>query len=334
MTKILCVYHANCADGFASAWAVHRALGSTATIEYRAASYGEAPPLDAVDRETDVLVVDFLYPREELEVLASAARTVLVLDHHKTAAEALAGLPEPPTPHNYERWLRSFKEREPIFPNLVAIFDMERSGAGLTWDYLSGGAPRPPLIDLVEDRDLWKFELGDATRDFHAVAASHRYSLDPSGGMPSKFELWTLWNKWAEAYDRGGWGSDHTMADCWLETLREGTAIIRAQDQLIDGILRGARRTMVIGGVPVPVANVPGALASEAGNRLCQETDSFTATYYDGRTERHFSLRSPPNGADVGEIARRYGGGGHAHAAGFARPIGWDGDPGNPGSGE
>ena len=27
MSKVLCIYHANCADGFGAAWAVHRALG-------------------------------------------------------------------------------------------------------------------------------------------------------------------------------------------------------------------------------------------------------------------------------------------------------------------
>ena len=45
---------------------------------------------------------------------------------------------------------------------LKAIFDMERSGAGLTWDYFYPGRPRPWLIDYVEDRDLWRFKIEDA----------------------------------------------------------------------------------------------------------------------------------------------------------------------------
>lgn len=33
-----------------------------------------------------------------------------------------------------------------------------------------------------------------------------------------------------------------------------------------------------------------------------------------------YSLRSPPDGADVGAIAKTFGGGGHRHAAGFTSP--------------
>lgn len=42
---------------------------------------------------------------------------------------------------------------------------------------------------------------------------------------------------------------------------------------------------------------------------------------------RIFSLRSTDAGADVSEIAKRYGGGGHRNASGFKMPIGWEGDP-------
>jgi len=43
----------------------------------------------------------------------------------------------------------------------------------------------------------------------------------------------------------------------------------------------------------------------------------FAACYYDGPNGRNFSLRSRDDGADVGEIAKLYGGGGHPHASGF-----------------
>ncbi len=112
---------------------------------------------------------------------------------------------------------------------------------------------------------------------------------------------------------------------------------------------------MRIAGHFVPVANVPAAMASEAGHLLCNEIGEitggdmpdvlFAATYYDGADgRRHFSLRSPEGGADVGQIAkgmavefnkrwadtgrqgRNYNGGGHVHAAGFDAPLGWDGE--------
>lgn len=78
-----------------------------------------------------------------------------------------------------------------------------------------------------------------------------------------------------------------------------------------------------------------------------EETAKFVVTYYDGSdSRRHFSLRSPEGGADVGQIAKAmaqkfnklyafhinyegepaYNGGGHIHAAGFDAPLGWEGE--------
>lgn len=54
--------------------------------------------------------------------------------------------------------------------------------------------------------------------------------------------------------------------------------------------------------------------------------EPFAACYMDDPSGRTFSLRSAEDGVDVSEIAKRYGGGGHKHAAGFKVAIGWEGD--------
>jgi nanoRNase/pAp phosphatase (c-di-AMP/oligoRNAs hydrolase) len=43
----------------------------------------------------------------------------------------------------------------------------------------------------------------------------------------------------------------------------------------------------------------------------------FAACYWDTPEGRAFSLRSSDDGADVAEVAKQYGGGGHRNAAGF-----------------
>ena len=108
--KVLCIYHAFCADGFGAAWIVRRALGDG--VEFHAASYGQEPP-DVTGR--DVLMVDFSYKRPVLVQMAAKAKSILILDHHKTAQADLVDLPD----------------------NVQTIFDMERSGAML-------GLPRQP----------------------------------------------------------------------------------------------------------------------------------------------------------------------------------------------
>jgi len=82
MTRTICIYHGNCADGFTAAWAVWRALGDA--VEFVPGIYGAAPPDVA---GADVIMVDFSYKRPVLDALADRARSVLALDHHKTAEE-------------------------------------------------------------------------------------------------------------------------------------------------------------------------------------------------------------------------------------------------------
>jgi oligoribonuclease NrnB/cAMP/cGMP phosphodiesterase (DHH superfamily) len=214
-TRPLCVYHANCADGFASAWAVHRKFG--AAVDYVAAKYGDNPQLSEPCKHhsttepctdclgtgyeqgggpflgRDVLIVDFSYPRDVLEAIAREARSVLVLDHHKTAAEELAGIGVPNG--NYDQFRNACEDARGTSGNFAAVFDMNRSGAGITWDYLHHGEPRPRLITLVEDRDLWRFNHDPETRQFHAVAASYGYGTD--GDLKEAFARWDEWSRYA-----------------------------------------------------------------------------------------------------------------------------------------
>ena len=280
--KPLCIYHGNCADGFGAAWVVRRALGD---VEFFPGIYQDGPP-DTKGR--DVLLVDFSYKRPVLDKVAASARTVLILDHHKSAAEDLADLPPPiDGPYNpdaMEQW-----QRECNAPAaLHALFDMDRSGAGITWDYFNPGIPRPPLINHIEDRDLWRFNL-PMTRQIQANVFSYPYD----------FEVW-----------------DMLMAADVSTLAAEGEAIERKHFKDIHELLGVTTREMVIGGHRVPVANLPYTLSSDAGHELAKGRP-FGACYWDTPEGRVFSLRSNDAGIDVSEVAKRYGGGGHRNASGF-----------------
>jgi len=275
----LCIYHAFCADGFGAAWVVRRALGD---IDFFAASYGQEPP-DVTGR--DVIMVDFSYKRPVIDQMRVAANSILILDHHKTAQEDLRGLPTPDDQY--------FRENMGI----SALFDMERSGAGLAWDFFFPKEPRPALIDRLEDRDLWRFKFAD-TRTVQAAVFSYPY----------EFGVWD------------------TLFQNDLEGLRiEGAAIERKHHKDVAELVGASQRTMIIGGHTVPVANLPYTLTSDAGHLMCQG-QPFAACYMDTPKGRTFSLRSTDAGVDVSEIAKGYGGGGHRNAAGFIKPIGWEGE--------
>lgn len=286
----LCLYHAHCADGLAAAWAVQSALPDAECVHVR---YGEAPPR-VYDRH--VIIVDFSYPRDTLRLLAESACSILILDHHKTAQEELLGIMPPSG--SWQDWFTYVTGTPlPAMSRVRALFDMDRSGAGLAWDYFNPGEPRPWAISRVEDRDLWRFEL-NGSRELNAVIGSY-----PDHDLQC-FE--------------------HIVHTCAISTERdklldEGEAIIRRQSIEISNLLKLARRA-VIGGQDIPVLNCPARLGSEVGNRL-SVGEPFSATYFDSDTHRNFSLRSQPGGTDVSAVARKLGGDGHERAAGFRVPL-------------
>lgn len=277
--KTLCIYHGNCADGFGAAWVVRYALGAD-NVDFHAGHYGKPAP-DVEGR--DVIIVDFSYSYELLTLLSQQARSILIIDHHKTAAEALAQLPTAPA--TYQAWVSSGQR-------VGTVFDMERSGAGLTWDYLMANQPRPALINHIEDRDLWRFAL-DGTREIQANLFSHPYDFDIWDGL--------MWRPISAS-------------------IADGTAIERKHHKDVAELVAGSRRRMNIGGHDVPVANLPYIHSSDAGH-LMARGEPFAACYHDTTDGRYFSLRSSDAGMDVGEIAKLYGGGGHRNAAGFKVPF-------------
>lgn len=295
----LCIYHGNCADGFTAAWAARRFFGEN-HIEFHPGVYSETPP-DVKGKE--VVLVDFSYRREVLLQMAREAKSVIVLDHHKSAAEDLTEansqgmIIDLSNFHGIVDWDRYQQNLQlDSFENaggrLYTYFDMNRSGAGIAWDFFNPNTERPQLINHVEDRDLWRFHL-PYTREIQANIFSHAYD----------FKIWDL------------------LVDTDPTVLIDGgIAIERKHHKDIAELLPIVTRDMVLGGVRVPVANLPYTMVSDAAGKLA-ETAPFAACYYDTATERVFGLRSREGGTDVSEIAKIYGGGGHKHAAGFRIPL-------------
>lgn len=181
---------------------------------------------------------------------------------------------------------------EPLPDNVQAVFDMNHSGAMIAWKYFSHEEP-PKLLLHIEDRDLWRFQL-KGTREIQAALFSYPYN----------FELW-----------------DRLIAADVDELYCDGVAITRKHMKDIHELIYAAGSRATIGGYDVPVLNAPYFYSSEAGHLMAQG-EPFAACYYDTATHRVFSLRSADNGLDVAELAARFGGGGHKHAAGFRIPIG------------
>ncbi len=256
----LVLYHAQCWDGFCAAWIASTALPGAECVPVQ---YGKPPP-DVTGR--DVLILDFSYKRPIMEDMATKAKSLLCIDHHKSAEQELAGLS-------------------------YCCFDMSKSGGRMTWEHFHPGEPSPWLVDYSEDRDLWRHQLSHS-KEINASLRS--YPLD--------FEEW---NRLAKLRP--------------FDLVSEGAAILRAQQQIVDTHVGFARDT-IIDGHTVPCVNAT-ALVSEIAGELAKGKP-FAVVWFESKDERRvYSLRSDANGLDVSEIAKKYGGGGHARAAGFEVPA-------------
>lgn len=261
--KPLLIYHGDCQDGFGAAWSVWKRHADR--FDYYPGVHHHQPP-DVAGRE--LFLADFSYPLNIMEALLTSAASVTIIDHHASAEKTIAPLIEA----GYVK----------------GIFDMEKSGAMLTWEWFHPEEKPPRLLKYIQDRDLYRFDL-----PFSREITSALYSFEYD------FQIW------------------ETLMASDLEQLKaDGIAIERKHQRDIRQLLKANTRRMCIGGYDVPVANLPNTMVSDAANLLA-EGEPFAACYWDTADGRVFGLRSRKGGVDVAEVATGYGGGGHKHAAGF-----------------
>lgn len=283
----LVIYHGNCPDGFTAAWIAARHIGPS--VELFKAMYGEDPPIEKA-RGRNVFVLDFSYPREQLLELWRSTQehngSLLVLDHHKTAETELEGL--------------DFCE-----------FDMERSGAGMTWDYFHPGEPRPWIVDYVEDRDLWRFRLPDS----HALAIfvqSSVYSLEAWDAMEAMEP---------EEAAKSAYGCMRYL-DHYCQKALEQSYPMRVHYETAPSETAGPppdglqyEDATCVNAQYLGISELLNAALEREGPRLA------LGWFLDGKDgQMVVSLRSRKD-CDCSQIARHYGGGGHAQASSFRIPM-------------
>ena len=282
----ICIYHDPCDDGFASAFIIWMKWGDS--VEFRPTNYG----LDIPDQDIDgknILIADFSFKSDILEEMGKRASSIVVLDHHKTAEEELKDFSSL-TNLNCEDFIQE--------ENVLVYFDMQRSGASLTWNFCFPNNEMPDFFKYIEDRDLWNFKH-DETKPFTAWLRSYKRSFD-------------IWSELMHDYEN--------------ETgnvLDQGEAILRARNIQINNIADTVTMKKVGKFENVPVVACPYEFVSDVANELLNRYTyaSFAGCYVDAYGNRTWSLRSSDDREDVSEIAKSFGGGGHRNAAGFNVPL-------------
>ena len=276
--KELVIYHAGCVDGWCSAWLASRYWAhDREALRLHPANYGEAPPRHYFGKE-------------------SGPRWLIVdFSYPREIMRELLSLP------GHGHCLDHHKTAMAELADLGGCrFDMTKCGAEMLWDYIGElrnllGQPalnKPWLIDYVADRDLWKHAL-PMTKEVNASLRSYPFDL-------------AVWD-------------DLAFIETPRSLAKQGRHILRDQKKVIDSSIQHAGMTTVVIGTEawdVPVVNAT-LHASEVAGALADDAP-FAMVYFDRRDgKRVYSLRSRPEGVDVSVIAKAFGGGGHARAAGF-----------------
>lgn len=138
----LVIYHGRkCPDGFGAALAAW--LFYAGQAEFLPLDHGDIQSvndLPALDGRA-VYILDFSFSADILRGIEARAAKLVMLDHHKSAAEKLTGF---------------------ACRCGVVHFDMHKSGARLAWEFFHPAAPVPGLVRFIEDRDIWAWQYPES----------------------------------------------------------------------------------------------------------------------------------------------------------------------------
>jgi oligoribonuclease NrnB/cAMP/cGMP phosphodiesterase (DHH superfamily) len=296
------MFHYPCQDGLASAWVVsnyHKKLNIP--ISLYPISHGVAltkkEPQDKTCKETEteididifvgkrLIICDYTPKLKVLEQLEKVVKSIVILDHHVTAQQALEGKTYP-------------------------IFDMTRSGAGITWNYYYQES-MPKFIEMIQDRDLWKWVI-PGSKEFTAGFLTKCLTIEENN-FDALFELFN------EMY------ANPDKIQYYLELGKIVNTLTENKARTIGDTHKKTISEFVFEGVvyKVCVVNCFSDITSEIGNYLSRsEQIDFAAlwNYNNASKDFYVSLRSTGD-INVSLIAKSFGGGGHKNACGFNTKV-------------
>lgn len=271
----VCIYHKNCFDGICAAWVVSKVYPNA---EFMAFSYDMEFPFHEYGKNDDIIIVDFSFKRNVMLAIKEHCKSLLVLDHHKTAQANCDGLD-------------------------FCVFNMDESGASLAWEYYFGNlipinrVELPLLVRYIKDRDLWLFKENDS-EIINSYIQSFPMTIENYDNLNREFEN----SGWQPAYE-GGKSINrykHTMTQAICKNVK---AISFGKN--LEYIIPIVNTSLLFSEVGHELCvQFPEAL--------------FSAYYFDRLNDsvRQWGLRSVGD-FDVSAIAKQFGGGGHRNAAGF-----------------
>jgi oligoribonuclease NrnB/cAMP/cGMP phosphodiesterase (DHH superfamily) len=280
------IYHYGCPDGVTGLWCAYKYSKKFNKIGIPA---GKDPSGNYTDK--NIIFIDVCPTYNFIIETCEVATKITILDHHKSA---------------YDMYLSNKEELDSI-TNLEIIFDMNRSGCQIAWDYFFPDIKRPWFIDYVADQDLWTWTLINS-KEINCAIEFNEF-LDQND--LAKLDL--LYN--------------FTEGDI-LKLINEGKNIIKVKEKIMDDQLKNSEeRSFNFNGIAyrIQTGTIPLEMRSAFGNLLANkkldnngDPDFGVVWNYSPKDNVWIiSLRGNDTSPDLSLIATHFGGGGHAKACGF-----------------
>ena len=185
------------------------------------------------------------------------------------------------------------QENFELWKTADGLRNIDNSGAALTWRYFFKAFPVPQSVKLVEDYDLWNFEYGNDTRYFAEI-----------NGVWNMDDFYTLLKHPENLDSQIGHGYTlYTRKELNIKNR------IKKENNNIKTIFFEGSKTALIN-------NSQTQDGSLLGNEICKNDYEIALKYTIKKDQMIFGLNSIGD-INVGNIARKYKGGGHKNAAGF-----------------
>jgi oligoribonuclease NrnB/cAMP/cGMP phosphodiesterase (DHH superfamily) len=273
----ICIYHKNCIDGTTAAAIVWSKDKNCALIplNYNYATENLISITNLIEPDTIIYIVDFSLKENDYEILLKSAKKIINIDHHVGAKDKINSI------------LKKYN-------NIEYIYDENKSGAGLTLSYFYKDK-KSKLVDLVEDRDLWKWKYNKETKYLN----SYLYMFINN---PKKIEKFLF--------------SDIE------DLIKKGGIISEYQDFLVKNFIeKNESIYLKIGNYYIKGYNTQ-FFQSEIGDILSSEYKIPIALYNISGDNVYISFRSKDGqNPSALELAGLLGGGGHKNAAGTIIPL-------------
>ena len=283
--KRLGFYHSKDIDGYFSGAVLKYKYPD---IELRGWDYrDEVPSFESMDGFDEIILIDITFPFDILQELGTKTK-LTVIDHHVSFKKQV---------DNHLQVGHDVVTDDLKYITFEYIYDEKLSACELGFKYYFGYIP--PIIELVGKYDTWR---ANGTSEWETVVLPMKYYLYGKVNKPDDVK-----NYWFDKY------SGDTV-DSMLEI---GESIMEYERKMDESKTNSYAFEREAYGLRALCINT-NFMSSETmiAKFDSSKHDIMIGFAYNGNNWG-ISLRSIEGGADVSQIARERGGGGHSQSAGF-----------------